>query len=152
MQGYNFTERARMVLDLARREAARRNHPYVGTEHILLALLEEGDGIAVTALQNLNVSLEGIQQSIDQIITSGTDKVSNPHELPFTTRAKKALELSMREAQNLEHEYVGTEHILLGLLCEETGIAAQVLRHNTGLTEEKARAEVRRLIDDPPEG
>lgn len=151
MQGFNFTERARKVLDLARREAARRNHPFVGTEHILLALLDDGDGIAVTALQNLNVNLESIQQTVDQIITNGTEKVSSAYDLPFTTRAKKALELSMHEAQNLDHQYVGTEHILLGLICEETGIAAQVLRHNTGLTEEKARAEVRRLIDGPLE-
>ena len=146
MQGYNFTERTRKVLMLAREEAARLSHEYVGTEHILLGLIREGQGVAATVLQNLNAELDEIQQMIEETVKKGkaAAQTSGP-DLPYTSRAKKVLELSMEEARMLQHSYVGTEHLLLGLLAEAKGVAVQVLG-SFGVTLERARAETLRIL------
>ncbi len=140
MNGYNFTERVRKVLAMAREEAARLHHEYVGTEHILLGLIREGEGVAATVLQNLNVELDEIQQKIEETVRKGKAVQATGPDLPYTSRAKKVLELAMAEARELNHSYVGTEHLLLGLLREEKGIAAQVLTE-AGVSLEAARAE-----------
>src|ERR1051326_2751156 len=127
MNGYNFTDRVRKVLQMAREEAARLHHEYVGTEHILLGLIREGEGVAAAVLTNLNVDLEEIQQKIEETVKKGKAPAAAGPDLPYTSRAKKVLELAMSEARELNHSYVGTEHLLLGLLREEKGIAAQVL-------------------------
>src|SRR5688572_3250856 len=145
MNGYNFTERVRKVLAMAREEAARLHHEYVGTEHILLGLIREGEGVAATALQNLNVELNEIQQKIEETVKKGRPGRTLGPDLPYTSRAKKVLELAMSEASQLNHSYVGTEHLLLGLIAEAKGIAAQVLM-DSGLTLETARAEVLRIL------
>src|SRR6266550_3434662 len=125
MNGYNFTDRVRKVLQMAREEAARLHHEYVGTEHILLGLIREGEGVAAAVLTNLNVDLEEIQQKIEETVKKGKAAAAAGPDLPYTSRAKKVLELAMSEARELNHSYVGTEHLLLGLLREEKGIAAQ---------------------------
>jgi ATP-dependent Clp protease ATP-binding subunit ClpC len=145
MNGYNFTERVRKVLTMAREEAARLHHEYVGTEHILLGLIREGEGVAATVLQNLNVELEEIQQKIEETVKKGKAGQASGPDLPYTSRAKKVLELAMSEARELNHSYVGTEHLLLGLLREEKGIAAQVLT-DAGVNLEAARAETLRIL------
>jgi ATP-dependent Clp protease ATP-binding subunit ClpC len=145
MNGYNFTERVRKVLAMAREEAARLHHEYVGTEHILLGLIREGEGVAAAVLQNLSVDLEEIQQKIEETVKKGKAAQTTGPDLPYTSRAKKVLELAMSEARELNHSYVGTEHLLLGLLREEKGIAAQVLT-DTGVNLEAARAETLRLL------
>ncbi len=127
MNGYNFSDRVRRVLQMAREEAARLHHHYVGTEHILLALIREGEGIAAAVLTNLNVDLEEIQQKIEETVKKGKEAAAAGPDLPYTSRAKKVLEFAMSEVRELNHSYVGTEHLLLGLLREEKGIAAQVL-------------------------
>src|SRR6267143_926913 len=124
MNGYNFTDRVRKVLAMAREEAARLHHEYVGTEHILLGLIREGEGVAATVLQNLSVELDEIQQKIEETVKKGKAAQTTGPDLPYTSRAKKVLELAMSEARELSHSYVGTEHLLLGLLREEKGIAA----------------------------
>src|SRR5690349_4843180 len=153
MNGYNFTERVRKVLTMAREEAARLHHEYVGTEHILLGLIREGEGVAATVLQNLNVELEEIQQKIEETVKKGKAAQATGPDLPYTSRAKKVLELAMSEARELGHSYVGTEHLLLGLLREEKGIAAQVLT-DAGVNLEAARAETLRILgtDQPQQG
>ncbi|HWP39228.1 MAG TPA: ATP-dependent Clp protease ATP-binding subunit [Gemmatimonadales bacterium] len=145
MNGYNFTDRVRKVLQMAREEAARLHHEYVGTEHILLGLIREGEGVAAAVLTNLNVDLEEIQQKIEETVKKGKAPAASGPDLPYTSRAKKVLELSMSEARELNHSYVGTEHLLLGLLREEKGIAAQVLT-DAGVNLEQARAETLRLL------
>src|SRR3954463_8533398 len=145
MNGYNFTERVRKVLTMAREEAARLHHEYVGTEHILLGLIREGEGVAASVLQNLNVELEEIQQKIEETVKKGKAGQASGPDLPYTSRAKKVLELAMSEARELNHSYVGTEHLLLGLLREEKGIAAQVLT-DAGVNLEAARAETLRIL------
>src|SRR5690606_31743375 len=120
-----FTDRARRVVVLAQEEARMLNHNYIGTEHILLGLIHEGEGVAAKALQSLGISLEGVRQQVEQIIGQGQQAPSG--HIPFTPRAKKVLELSLREALQLGHNYIGTEHILLGLIREGEGVAAQVL-------------------------
>src|SRR5256885_14148429 len=146
MNGYNFTERVRKVLAMAREEAARLHHEYVGTEHILLGLIREGEGVAAAVLTNLNVDLDEIQQKIEETVKKGkAPAAAGPPDLPYTSRAKKVLELAMSEARELNHSYVGTEHLLLGLLREEKGIAAQVLT-DAGVNLEQARAETLRLL------
>src|SRR3954451_24364086 len=145
MNGYNFTERVRKVLTMAREEAARLHHEYVGTEHILLGLIREGEGVAATVLQNLNVELEEIQQKIEETVKKGKAGQASGPDLPYTSRAKKVLELAMAEARDLNHSYVGTEHLLLGLLREEKGIAAQVLT-DAGVNLDAARAETLRIL------
>src|SRR2546427_190244 len=139
MNGYNFTDRVRKVLQMAREEAARLHHEYVGTEHILLGLIREGEGVAAAVLTNLNVDLEEIQQKIEETVKKGKAAAAAGPDLPYTSRAKKVLELAMSEARELNHSYVGTEHLLLGLLREEKGIAAQVLT-DAGVNLEQARA------------
>jgi ATP-dependent Clp protease ATP-binding subunit ClpC len=145
MNGYNFTERVRKVLAMAREEAARLHHEYVGTEHILLGLIREGEGVAATVLQNLSVELDEIQQKIEETVKKGKAAQTTGPDLPYTSRAKKVLELAMSEARELSHSYVGTEHLLLGLLREEKGIAAQVLT-DAGVNLEAARAETLRIL------
>ena len=145
MNGYNFTERVRKVLAMAREEAARLHHEYVGTEHILLGLIREGEGVAAAVLQNLSVDLDDIQQKIEEQVKKGKAAQATGPDLPYTSRAKKVLELAMAEARELNHSYVGTEHLLLGLLREEKGIAAQVLTESN-VTLESARSETLRLL------
>jgi len=145
MNGYNFTDRVRKVLQMAREEAARLHHEYVGTEHILLGLIREGEGVAAAVLANLSVDLEEIQQKIEDSVKKGKAAAAAGPDLPYTSRAKKVLELAMSEARELNHSYVGTEHLLLGLLREEKGIAAQVLT-DVGVNLEQARAETLRLL------
>ena len=145
MNGYNFTDRVRKILQMAREEAARLNHEYVGTEHILLGLTREGEGVAAAVLQNLNVDLEEIIRTIDATVKKGKTPPKRGLDLPYASRAKKVLELAMSETRELNHSYVGSEHLLLGLLREEKGIAAQVLV-DAGVTLVSARAETLRLI------
>src|SRR3984893_14450287 len=120
-----FTERARRVVVLAQEEARMLNHNYIGTEHILLGLIREGQGVAGRALESLGISLEAGRQQGDQ--TTGGGQQARPGHIPCTPRAKKVLELSLREAQQLGHNYIGTEHILLGLIRAGSGVAAQEL-------------------------
>jgi len=163
MNGYNFTERVRKCLQLAREEAATLRHEYVGTEHILLGICAEGGGVAEAALTNLGVRLEDVRTVVLQTVKPGqadgvndtspgilsaiasTIGLTDKHDLPYTSRAKKALELAMMEARHLNHSYVGTEHLLLGLLREDKGIAAQVLA-SMGMTVPVVREEVVRLL------
>ncbi|MBY5160958.1 ATP-dependent Clp protease ATP-binding subunit [Salsipaludibacter albus] len=121
-----FTDRARRVVVLAQEEARMLNHNYIGTEHILLGLIHEGEGVAAKALESLNISLEDVREQVSEIIGKG--QTSPAGHIPFTPRAKKVLELSLREALQLGHNYIGTEHILLGLIREGEGVAAQVLQ------------------------
>src|SRR6266851_2988220 len=120
-----FTDRARRVVVLAQEEARTLNHNYIGTEHVLLGLIHEGEGVAAKALESLGISLEAVRQQVEEIIGQGPRAPSG--HIPFTPRAKKVLELALREALQLGHNYIGTEHILLGLLREGEGVAAQVL-------------------------
>ncbi len=120
-----FTDRARRVVVLAQEEARMLNHNYIGTEHILLGLIHEGEGVAAKALESLGISLEAVRSQVEEIIGQGQQAPSG--HIPFTPRAKKVLELSLREALQLGHNYIGTEHILLGLIREGEGVAAQVL-------------------------
>src|SRR5215211_276019 len=120
-----FTDRARRVVVLAQEEARLLNHSYIGTEHILLGLIHEGEGVAAKALESLSISLEAVRNQVEEIIGQGGSSPSG--HIPFTPRAKKVLELSLREALQLGHNYIGTEHILLGLIREGEGVAAQVL-------------------------
>ncbi len=145
MNSYNFTDRVRKVLSMAREEAARLHHEYVGTEHILLGLIREGEGVAAAVLTNLSVDLEEIQEKIEETVKKGKAGAVTGPDLPYTSRAKKVLELAMAEARELNHSYVGTEHLLLGLLREEKGIAAQVLM-DSGVNLEQSRAETLRLL------
>ncbi|MFQ5505802.1 MAG: Clp protease N-terminal domain-containing protein, partial [Planctomycetota bacterium] len=121
-----FTDRAKKVMSLARQEAQKFNHEYIGTEHILLGLVQEGNGVAANVLQKMGVDLEKIRQEVEKIVKSGPS-MATMSNLPFTPRAKKVLELAMEEASQLGHNYIGTEHLLLGLIKENEGIAAQVL-------------------------
>ena len=120
-----FTDRARRVVVLAQQEARNLDHNYIGTEHLLLGLVSEGEGIAALALGQLGISLERIRSDVEAIVGRGTKPQAG--HIPFTPRAKKVLELSLREALQLGHSYIGTEHILLGLVREGEGVAAQVL-------------------------
>ena len=139
-----FTDRARKVMQLANQEAQRFNHEYIGTEHILLGLVKEGSGVAANVLKNLDVDLRKIRLEVEKLVQSGPEIVTMG-KLPQTPRAKKVIEYSMEEARNLNHNYVGTEHILLGLLRENEGVAAQVLM-NLGLKLEEVREEVLNLL------
>jgi ATP-dependent Clp protease ATP-binding subunit ClpA len=120
-----FTDRARRVVVLAQDEARMLNHDYIGTEHLLLGLIHEGEGVAAKALESLGISLEAVRQKVEEIIGQGEGPPQG--HIPFTPRAKKVLELSLREASQLGHPYIGTEHILLGLIREGEGAAARVL-------------------------
>ncbi|MCE9544170.1 MAG: ATP-dependent Clp protease ATP-binding subunit [Planctomycetia bacterium] len=145
-----FTDRARKVMQLANQEAQRFNHEYIGTEHILLGLIKEGSGVAANVLKNLDVDLRKIRLEVEKLVQTGPDMVTMG-KLPQTPRAKKVIEYSMEEARNLNHNYVGTEHILLGLLREQEGVAAQVLM-NLGLKLEEVREEVLNLLGHGLEG
>ena len=147
MNGYNFTERVRKVLQMAREEAQRLHHEYVGTEHILLGLVREGEGVAAAALEAFRIRADDVIEKIEGLVRRGKSPPEGP-DLPYTSRAKKVLELSMTEARDLRHSYVGTEHLLLGLLREERGIAAQVLG-SFGARTDTMRAEILRLLGPP---
>jgi len=138
-----FTDRARRVVVLAQEEARLLNHSYIGTEHILLGLIHEGEGVAAKALESLNISLEAVRQQVEEIIGQG--QAAPTGHIPFTPRAKKVLELSLREALQLGHNYIGTEHILLGLIREGEGVAAQVLQ-KLGADLNRVRQQVIQLL------
>ena len=138
-----FTDRARRVVVLAQEEARMLNHGYIGTEHILLGLIHEGEGVAAKALESLSISLDGVREQVQEIIGPGQESPSG--HIPFTPRAKKVLELSLREALQLGHNYIGTEHILLGLIREGEGVAAQVLV-KLGADPSRVRHQVIQLI------
>jgi ATP-dependent Clp protease ATP-binding subunit ClpC len=142
-----FTDRARRVVVLAQEEARRLSHNYIGTEHILLGLLSEGEGVAAKALEELGIGLDAIRQQVVEIIGRGA-QIPGGH-IPFTPRAKKVLELSLRESLQLGHEYIGTEHILLGLIREGEGVAAQVLTR-LGVTKDRLQAQVMELLRGLP--
>ena len=139
-----FTDRARKVMALANQEAQRFNHEYIGTEHILLGLVKEGSGVGANVLKNLGVDLRKVRLEVEKLVKSGPDIVTMG-KLPQTPRAKKVIEFAIEEARNLNHNYVGTEHLLLGLLREHDGVAAQVLM-NLGLKLEEVREEVLNLL------
>jgi len=148
---YNFTDRVRKVLAMAREEAIRLQHDYVGTEHILLGLIREGKGVAAAALENLTADLDELSRLIEENVRRGKS-ASTIGELPYTSRAKKVLEYAMAEARELNHSYVGTEHLLLGLLREEKGLAAKVLGE-LGIGLKEARSETLKLLGtDMPSG
>jgi ATP-dependent Clp protease ATP-binding subunit ClpC len=138
-----FTERARRVVILAQEEARMLNHNSIGTEHILLGLVREGEGVAAKALETLGISLEAVRQQVEERIGQG--QPAPTAHIPFTPRSKKVLELSMREALQLGHDDIGTEHILLGLVREGEGVGAQVLL-GSGVTLERVRGEVATLL------
>src|SRR6187200_2732174 len=139
-----FTDRARKVMALANQEAQRFNHEYIGTEHILLGLVKEGSGVGANVLKNLDVDLRKVRLEVEKLVKSGPDMVTMG-KLPQTPRAKKVIEYAIEEARNLNHNYVGTEHLLLGLLREHDGVAAQVLM-NLNLKLEEVREEVLNLL------
>jgi len=142
-----FTERARKVMALANQEALRLNHEHLGTEHVLLGLVKEGSGVGVNTLKNLNVDLRKVRLEVEKLIKSGPDMVTM-RILPQTPRAKKVIEYAIEESRNFNHNYVGTEHILLGLLREREGVAVQVLL-NFGLKLDDVRDEVLKLLGVP---
>ncbi len=141
---YNFTDRVRKVLAMARDEAIRLQHDYVGTEHILLGLIREGEGVATAVLTQLNADLDQVHERVEESVKPGQATIALG-ELPYTSRAKKVLEFAMAEARELSHSYVGTEHLLLGLIREEKGIAAQVIT-SFGISLEEARAETLKVL------
>src|ERR1700722_16696355 len=148
----NFTPRAQQVLALARKEADRFNHNYVGTEHLLLGLIKLGQGVAVNVLQKMGLDLETVRMEVEKQVGSGpeTKMVGN---IPYTPRGKKVLALAGKEAKSLNHSYVGTEHILLGVLREGEGVAARVLK-NLEVDIERTRNEILKELDPnftPPE-
>jgi hypothetical protein len=138
-----FTDRARRVVVLAQEEARTLNHNYIGTEHLLLGLINEGEGVAALALEQLNISLDAVRSQVEEIIGLGEAALSG--HIPFTPRAKKVLEMSLREAIQLGHNYIGTEHILLGLIREGEGVAAQVL-NKLGADLNRVREQVLQLL------
>src|SRR5215208_5405077 len=148
MNGYSFTERVRNVLAMAREEAVRLRHQYVSTEHILLGLIREGEGVAAAVLENLSVDLDDVRQKVEETVKKGRSGKTTGPDLPYTFGAKQVLELSMSAALQLNHNYAGTEHLLLGLLRQEKGIAAQVLTR-VGLSVEIARQELLQLLGGP---
>src|SRR4051794_34464560 len=139
-----FTDRARKVMALANQEAQRFNHEYIGTEHILLGLVKEGSGVGANVLKNLDIDLRKVRLEVEKLVKSGPDMVTMG-KLPQTPRAKKVIEYAIEEARSLNHNYVGTEHLLLGLLREHDGVAAQVLM-NLGMKLEEVREEVLNLL------
>ena len=145
-----FTERARKVIILAKEEAKRFNHDYIGTEHILLGLIKEGESVAAAVLQNLGLSLDTIRLEIEKLVQFGPSTVVSG-DIPFTPKAKKVIELALDEARRLGHNYIGTEHLLLGLIKEGEGVASHVLM-NIGLDLNKVRAEVIKLLGSATPG
>ncbi len=140
-----FTDRARQVTVLAQEEARMHNHDNIGTEHILLALVQEGHGVAAQTLESLGITQEAVRQQVEEIIGPGQQAPRGGH-IPFTPRAKKVLQLSLREAMQLGHAYIGTEHILLGLIREGEGVAAQVLVR-LGADRDRVRQQVIHLLE-----
>jgi ATP-dependent Clp protease ATP-binding subunit ClpC len=145
-----FTDRARKVMALANQEAQRFNHEYIGTEHVLLGLVKEGSGVGANVLKNLAVDLRKVRLEVEKLVKSGPEMVTMG-KLPHTPRAKRVIEYAIEEARNLNHNYVGTEHLLLGLLREQDGVAAQVLM-NLGLKLDDVREEVLNLLGAGVEG
>jgi ATP-dependent Clp protease ATP-binding subunit ClpC len=143
-----FTDRARRVVVLAQEEARMLNHNYIGTEHLLLGLIQEGEGVAAGALESLGISLGAVRQQVEVIIGRGQQAPSS--HIPFTPRGKKVLELAGRESDALGHDYIGTEHILLGLIREGDGVAAQVLV-KLGADLNRVRQQVIRLLHEYPD-
>ena len=144
--GERSTDRARTVMRLANEAAAGLNHEYIGTEHILLGLVEEGAGMAAEILKKLNIDRQKIRREIDKVVQTGpSDQGVFRGKLPLTPYAKKVIEYSIEEARNLNHHYVGTEHLLLGLLRETEGVAVQVLM-NLGVVLESVRGEILKLL------
>ena len=143
-----FTDRARKVMQLANQEAQRFNHEYIGTEHMLLGLVKEGTGVAANVLKNLDVDLRKIRLEVEKLVQSGPEMITMG-KLPQTPRAKKVIEYSMEEARNLNHNFVGTEHILLGLLREQEGVAAQVLMNLGFETRRRPRRSLEPLGQRP---
>jgi len=141
-----FTERARQVVVLAQEESRTLKHNYIGTEHILLGLLREAEGLAARALASLDITVEHVRAQVVRIVGSGEEVTSG--QIPFTPRAKKVLELALREALSLGHDYIGTEHILLGLVRENNGIATQILL-DCDADAETIRDEVIRMLSAP---
>ena len=143
-----FTERVRKVIFLAREEASRLQHDSIGTEHLLLGLLREGEGIAATVLNNLGLDLDVIRHAVESMVaqTGGTLTIG---EIPFTSNAKRVLELAVDEARQLNHTYIGTEHLLLGLIREGEGVAAKVLT-DMGVDRKKVRDETLKLLGGAP--
>ena len=139
-----FTDRARKVMQYAKQEAQKFNHEYIGTEHVLLGLVREGSGVAANVLQNMDIELKKLRLEVEKMVASGPELVAIG-QLPFTPRAKKVIEFAFEEAKNLNHNYIGTEHLLLGLLREEEGIAARVLE-NSGVKLDEVREEVLSLL------
>ncbi|NQT32387.1 MAG: NDP-hexose 4-ketoreductase, partial [Candidatus Omnitrophica bacterium] len=145
MPAFNrFTERARKVILLAKEEAKQFNHDYIGTEHVLMGLVKEGEGVASAVLTSLGLDSETIRMEVEKLVQPGPDKIITS-DIPFTPRAKKVIELAMDEARNLGHNYIGTEHLLLGLIREGDGVASQVLL-NLGLDLKIVRDEVLNLL------
>jgi ATP-dependent Clp protease ATP-binding subunit ClpC len=142
-----FTDRSRRIVVLAQEEARRLDHNWIGTEHILLGLIKEGDGVAARALESIGISLDAVRQKVEEIIGRGQQPPSG--HIPFTPRAKKVLELALREALQLGDNYIGTEHILLGLVREGDGVAAQVLV-TLGADQNRVRQEVIQLVPARP--
>src|SRR6476660_5720403 len=138
-----FTDRARRAVALAQEEARMLNHNYIGTEHILLGLIRESEGVAAKALESLGISLEAVRQQVKAIIGRGQQAPSG--HIPFTPRAKKVLELSLRESLQLGHNYIGPEHMLLGLVREGDGVAAQILV-KLGADPNRVRQQVIELV------
>jgi ATP-dependent Clp protease ATP-binding subunit ClpA len=139
-----FTDRARKVIALANHEAQRFNHEYIGTEHLLLGLIKEGSGVGANVLKNLDIDLRRVRLEVEKLVKSGPDMVTMG-KLPTTPRAKKVIEYAIEESQNLNHTYIGTEHLLLGLVREHDGVAAQILL-NLGLKLDEVREEMLNLL------
>src|SRR5664279_1003920 len=141
-----FTERARKVVVLAQEEARDLKHNYIGTEHLLLGLLREGDGVATRVLGTLEVALEDVRGEVMRIVGEGDHETQG--QIPFTPRAKKVLELALREALSLGHNYIGTEHVLLGLVRESEGVAARIL-NDLDVDADRVRQEIMRVLAGP---
>ncbi len=139
-----FTERARKVIILAKEEARRFNHDYIGTEHILLGLIKEGEGVAAAVLQSLGLNLHTLRLEVEKLVQVGPSTIISG-DIPFTPKAKRALELSMDEARRMSHNYIGTEHLLLGLIREGEGAASHILL-NQGLDLKRVRGEIMKLL------
>jgi hypothetical protein len=143
-----FTERARQVVVLAQDEARALRHNYIGTEHLLLGLLREEEGLAARVLESLDITVEEVRAQVTRVIGQGDEPLTTG-QIPFTPRAKKVLELALREAMALGHNYIGTEHILLGVVRENQGVAARILL-DFDADAEKIRNEVLRMLSGPP--
>jgi ATP-dependent Clp protease ATP-binding subunit ClpC len=142
-----FTERARQVVVFAQEEARALGHNYIGTEHLLLGLLREEEGIAARVLESLEITVSGVRAEVAQIVGPGGEVAAG--QIPFTPRAKKVLDLALREALSLGHNWIGTEHVLLGLARENDGVAMQILLDH-GVTPDRIRDEVVRTLGGPP--